>query len=87
MDPRTQENRIPFPPLGGHTVPVETIHRRYHAGVRNFFELYSPIAFNWQFFDNTNKPRTLIAAGGENLQEEVLKQEIWDKLRKEYQHG
>ena len=73
--------------LGGHTVPAETIHRRYHAGIRNFFELYTPLAINWQFFDNTHKPRTLIASGGDNIEEEIFKAEIWDKLKQEYQHG
>jgi hypothetical protein len=68
-------------------VPSETIHRRYHAGVRNFFELYAPIAAEWNFFDNTQKPRFLIAAGGENMREEIFDAEVWDRLKKEYQHA
>jgi predicted ABC-type ATPase len=73
--------------LGGHFVPAETIHRRYHAGVRNFFELYAPIAYRWKFFDNTLKPRTLIASGGECLEEEIFDAEAWDRLKKEYKRG
>jgi predicted ABC-type ATPase len=73
--------------LGGHTVPPETIHRRYHAGIRNFFELYEPIAYRWKFIDNTQKPRILIASGGENMEEEILNARVWDKLKQEYQHG
>ncbi|HTB12597.1 MAG TPA: hypothetical protein VK752_13540 [Bryobacteraceae bacterium] len=72
--------------LGGHTVPEETIQRRYQAGIRNFFELYAPIAANWHFFDNTNKPRTLIASGGDNIEEQIFNAELWDRLKKEYQH-
>ncbi|MGA3201733.1 MAG: zeta toxin family protein [Bryobacteraceae bacterium] len=72
--------------LGGHTVPEETIHRRYHAGIRNFFELYAPIAYRWKFFDNTKKPRVLISAGGESMEEETFNTELWAKLKKEYQH-
>ena len=72
--------------LGGHFVPSETIHRRYHAGVRNFFELYAPIAAEWNFFDNTQKPRSLIASGGENMEEKILNVALWDRLKKEYQH-
>jgi predicted ABC-type ATPase len=30
--------------LGGHSVPEDVIRRRYHAGIRNFFNLYKPIA-------------------------------------------
>jgi predicted ABC-type ATPase len=73
--------------LGGHFVPVETIHRRYHAGIRNFFQLNTPIAYRWSFFDNTTKPRILIASGGENIEENVVIAELWDKLKEEYQHG
>jgi predicted ABC-type ATPase len=73
--------------LGGHAVPSETIHRRYHAGIRNFFELYAPIAANWQFFDNTDKPRVLIASGGDNIAEEIFNAEPWAKLKQEYQNG
>src|SRR5581483_4507058 len=50
--------------LGGHFVPEETIRRRYHGGIRNFFELYKPLASHWKFFDNTQKPRLLLASGG-----------------------
>jgi predicted ABC-type ATPase len=68
--------------LGGHFVPSETIHRRYHAGIRNFFELYTPIADRWKFFDNTMKPRVLIAS-----ETEISNPELWYKLKKEYQNG
>lgn len=68
--------------LGGHFVPAETIHRRYHGGIRNFFQLYSPIADRWKFFDNTVKPRVLIAS-----EESTINTELWDKLKQEYQHG
>jgi predicted ABC-type ATPase len=73
--------------LGGHFVPSETIHRRYHAGIRNFFELYEPIAAEWQFYDNTQKPRSLIASGGENTTKRIFNAELWDKLKQEYQHA
>ena len=73
--------------LGGHFVPEETIRRRYEGGLRNFFELYSPIAENWSFFDNTNKPRRLIASGGVGMVETVLDAPLWDKMKEEYKHG
>lgn len=40
--------------LGGHSVPEETIRRRFTAGIKNFFELYEPLADSWQMYDNTN---------------------------------
>ena len=69
--------------LGGHFVPEETIRRRYTGGLKNFFELYSPIAENWKFFDNTQAPRTLIASSEKGV-ETVFDAEVWDKLRAEY---
>lgn len=73
--------------LGGHTVPPETIHRRYHAGIRNFFELYSPIAYRWEFTNNTEKPGSLVASGGEAIKKEILDQQLWAKLKQEYRHA
>jgi predicted ABC-type ATPase len=45
---------------GGHSIPHETIHRRYHAGLKNFFQLYRPLADVWQFYE-TAGPRRPIA--------------------------
>ncbi len=40
--------------LGGHSVPIETIKRRFIAGLRNFFQLYKNLADSWMMFDNSN---------------------------------
>jgi predicted ABC-type ATPase len=68
-------------------VPEETIRRRYDRGLRNFFDLYSPIAQTWAFFDNTQEPRRLMASGGRDIEESVFDAPRWDKLKKEYKHG
>jgi predicted ABC-type ATPase len=48
---------------GGHFVPEKTIRRRYVSGLRNFFNLYNPLADSWQFYDNSNAdPFSLIAS-------------------------
>jgi predicted ABC-type ATPase len=39
--------------IGGHNVPEETIHRRYHAGLNNFFSIYQPLADTWRMYDNS----------------------------------
>jgi predicted ABC-type ATPase len=39
--------------MGGHDVPEETIERRYHAGLKNFFKLYRPLADSWSFYNNS----------------------------------
>lgn len=38
---------------GGHHVPPETVERRYYGGIRNFFELYQPLADTWRIYNNT----------------------------------
>ena len=48
---------------GGQSVPEATVRRRYHAGIRNFFRLYQPLASSWQMIDNSREEPQLIAAG------------------------
>ena len=33
----------------------ETIRRRYHGGVRNFFRLYRPISTTWVMYDSSHQ--------------------------------
>lgn len=46
---------------GGHSIPEETIRRRYDRGRRNLVELYLPLADNWMVFDNTQNSSELVA--------------------------
>jgi len=49
---------------GGHAVPERTVRRRFHAGLKNFFSLYQPMANTWRIFDNSGAPPpSLVAAG------------------------
>src|SRR4051794_38256682 len=49
---------------GGHDIPVDTIRRRYKAGLSNFFELYRPLADRWFVYDTTRaSPLNLVAEG------------------------
>jgi predicted ABC-type ATPase len=74
--------------MGGHGVPEETIRRRYHRGLRNFFRLYRPLAARWTFYDNSHAAGSrLIAAGEGSTVGEVAVPEIWGTLEKEYLGG
>jgi len=66
---------------GGHFVPDDDVRRRYHAGLRNFFQLYRPIAQKWRFYDTTREPR-LIAQHDQTLT--IADAELWSKLEAEY---
>lgn len=64
---------------GGHHIPGATIRRRHEAGLRNFFELYAPMA-EWQMYDNTDSEPRLIAAGDGSHQLDVEDEATWHHL-------
>jgi len=67
--------------IGGHSVPEETIRRRYTAGLKNFFNLYSPFADSWQFYDNSNTNHfSLIASEAKHHSLIVKDEKTWEQL-------
>lgn len=50
---------------GGHSVPEETIRGRFAAGLRNFFQIYQPMATRWRFYDNGSRRGPRIIAEGQ----------------------
>ncbi len=62
---------------GGHFVPDADIRRRYARSVRNFVELYRPVADHWEVYDNTDNRRHLLAIG-EYGEEEIDDLYDWD---------
>lgn len=48
---------------GGHHIPEATIRQRYPRSVRNFFDLYRPVADEWRVYDNSDRTSRLISAG------------------------
>jgi len=66
---------------GGHSVPESTIRRRFRAGIRNFFELYQPLASTWQMIDNSKEEPRLIAAGIGRRASIVQEKALWRKIR------
>jgi predicted ABC-type ATPase len=45
---------------GGHSIPEETIRRRYERGRQNLIELYLPLADSWMVFDSSRNPPELV---------------------------
>lgn len=50
----------------GHHVPEDTIRRRYHRGLDNFFNLYMPLADHWLLCNNSGEKWSHIAKGEKN---------------------
>ena len=70
--------------MGGHNVPEDTIRRRYHAGLRNFFNLYRSLADSWVFYNNSVAKPTLIAYSAQEQRLVVNDSIIWHNIVKEY---
>lgn len=69
---------------GGHHVPEDVIHRRYEAGLRNFFTLYLPLTDSWRLYDNRKGDRRPVAKGRGMSTEAVEDSLLWSRLAKEY---
>jgi predicted ABC-type ATPase len=62
---------------GGHSIPEDTIRRRYDRGRRNLVELYLPLADQWAIFDNSTQPSQPIAESIDNQPSIVYDSEKW----------
>jgi len=73
---------------GGHAVPEETIRRRYAAGLRNFFQIYQPLATRWRFYDNGGRqgPR-ILAEGQASAVSRISDPRLWHEIEVRYGHG
>ena len=65
---------------GGHSIPKETIHRRYLSGIENLSKIYLPICDYWMIFDNSEYPSTLIAEGFLSKDTVIYKHERYTKI-------
>ena len=58
---------------GGHSIPEQTIRRRYRAGLANFFQHYQAVTTTWSFYDNTDKRGVRLIASGKSDRETTVK--------------
>ena len=73
--------------LGGHTVPEETIRRRYRSGLRNFFSLYQTLTTTWRMHDNSVHQPRLVASGAGRETLVANDVALWRRIRAEAGHG
>jgi predicted ABC-type ATPase len=67
---------------GGHAVPERTVRRRFHAGLKNFFSLYRPMAATWRIYDTSGPPPPRLVAAGRRQEVDLVEdQAIWTQLR------
>ena len=70
----------PFNP--GHGIPIETIQRRYLAGIDNMFKLYMNEVDIWSIYDNSEQPRELIAYGGKDIDTVICNKTKYERIKK-----
>ena len=70
---------------GGHPVPERTVRRRFHAGLKNLFSLYQPIAATWRILDNSGTPPPSLVAAGRGRDVTLIKDvATWKQLTELY---
>lgn len=71
--------------MGGHNVPDDTVRRRYHAGLKNFFQMYLPIADSWHLFDNSAASAPMLIASNDKVSGLTVENSVlWSKIAEEY---
>ena len=68
--------------IGGHNIPVDTIRRRFDRGLKNFLNLYKPIADGWRFYDASMVVPRIIASGGKLEETTINDEELWQTIKK-----
>jgi len=68
--------------MGGHFIPEDTVCRRYVSGLKNFFQLYMPIADSWRFYDNSENLKLI--ASKINSKFTVNDNAVWKFLQETY---
>lgn len=71
---------------GGHNIPTDTIIRRYHAGLKNFINLYKDSADYWMLIDNSQTEPELIAEGRFSEELRTVNEGKWQLINKFNEH-
>ena len=67
---------------GGHSIPEDTIRRRYERGIKNLFGLYLPFVNSWRGFDASTISPSEIARSDERGGETVFDSTLWKQLKR-----
>jgi predicted ABC-type ATPase len=67
---------------GGHSIPEDTIRRRYNRGLKNLFELYLPITNSWRIFHASLILPKEIARFDESSGKQIFDEDLWKRIRR-----
>ena len=66
---------------GGHSIPSETIERRYHNGIANLFAIYMDMVDICYIFDNSEGERTPIAKKYKGEKEIIYNAVLYNQMK------
>ena len=67
---------------GGHSIPEDTIRRRYERGINNLFELYMPMMNSWRVFNASPIIPKEIARYDEIGGEVFFDRDLWYRIKR-----
>ncbi len=73
---------------GGHAIPENTIRRRHGLSLRNFFQIYRPLADLWSVHENTSiQGFCIIAEGGIDQATTIHEPALWQRVQDQFNQG
>ena len=70
---------------GGHSIPSETIERRYYNGIANLFAIYIDMVDICYIFDNSEGERTPIAKKYKGEKEIIYNTDLYNQMKNSYE--
>ena len=70
---------------GGHSIPSQTIERRYHNGIANLFAIYIDMVDICYIFDNSEGERTPIAKKYKGEKEIIYNTDLYNQMKNSYE--
>ena len=70
---------------GGHSIPSQTIERRYHNGIANLFAIYMDMVDICYIFDNSEGERTPIAKKYKGGKEIIYNTDLYNQMKNSYE--
>ena len=70
---------------GGHSIPSQTIERRYHNGIANLFAIYIDMVDICYIFDNSEGERTPIAKKYKGGKEIIYNTDLYNQMKNSYE--
>ena len=72
---------------GGHSIPSQTIERRYHNGIANLFAIYIDMVDICYIFDDSEGERTPIAKKYKGGKEIIYNTDLYNQMKNSYEKG